>query len=240
MKNLKKLSSLLLTLLMLFSVSGCSMQQAEEMAGAVLDAAIDAVENYEGSYTPEDPNALLDGMIPVSEPEKDPSEALNDFISDAMAPDPADPEEIGVIGGEDGVVYIVTDDGKAPQRPVPGEYYYDLENVVLYIEYYGGLPDNYITKDEARALGWSGGTPEAYLEGSAIGGDRFGNREKLLPKGNYTECDLNTLGKDERGAERLVFSDDGRYFYTADHYESFLEIWVDNCQLAYNSEVIYK
>ena len=110
-----------------------------------------------------------------------------------------------------------------------GEFYYDLENVILYLEYYGCLPDNYITKDDARSLGWNGGTPERYLEGAAIGGDRFGNREGKLPKENgrtYTECDLNTDGENSRGAERLVFSNDGLYFYTEDHYESFTEYYV--------------
>lgn len=111
-----------------------------------------------------------------------------------------------------------------------GEYYYDLENVVLYLDAYGELPDNYITKDEARELGWEGGSVEEYLEGGAIGGDRFGNREGYLPdfQGRiYTECDLNTDGKDSRGAERLVFSSDGLYFYTEDHYETFVEVWVE-------------
>ena len=37
----------------------------------------------------------------------------------------------------------------------------------------------------------------------------------------YTECDINTLGADSRGAERLVFSNDGLIYYTGDHYESF-------------------
>ena len=114
-----------------------------------------------------------------------------------------------------------------------GEYYYDLENVVLYLEYYGELPDNYITKDEARALGWQGGTPERYLEGAAIGGDTFGNREGNLPEGDYTECDLNTDGADDRGAERLVFSDDGRYYHTEDHYKSFTQVWVEDWEVIY-------
>ena len=34
-----------------------------------------------------------------------------------------------------------------------------------------------MTKEEARALGWEGGSVEAYQAGAAIGGDRFGNRE---------------------------------------------------------------
>lgn len=110
--------------------------------------------------------------------------------------------------------------------PEEGGYYYDLENVVLYLELYGDLPDNYITKSEARDLGWSGGTVEDYLAGAAIGGDYFGNREGLLPEDDYTECDLNTDGGAPRGAERLVFSDGGEYYYTPDHYKTFIEYTV--------------
>ena len=141
--------------------------------------------------------------------------------------------DIGIIGGADGPTTIIVtgpsgDASEAvPFIPTEGGYYYDLENVVLYLEYYGELPDNYITKSEARELGWEGGVPEYVMEGAAIGGDRFGNREGILPDGDYTECDLNTLGADERGAERLVFSDDGRYYHTEDHYASFTEVWVE-------------
>lgn len=113
--------------------------------------------------------------------------------------------------------------------PVEGEYYYDLTNVVLYLELYGELPPNYITKKEAQSLGWEGGSVEKYKQGAAIGGDSFGNREGLLPKASgrsYTECDLNTFGGRSRGAIRLVFSNDGLYFYTGDHYESFIEVTV--------------
>lgn len=113
----------------------------------------------------------------------------------------------------------------------PYGYYYDLESVVLYLDTYGELPINYITKEEARELGWSGGSVEYYLEDAAIGGDRFGNRERQLPvkKGRtYTECDLETNGFKPRGAKRLVFSSDGLYFYTEDHYETFWEVYVED------------
>lgn len=130
------------------------------------------------------------------------------------------------------------DDADIPEGlPEYGEYYYDLENVVLYLDLYGELPDNYITKAEARELGWSGGSPEEYLAGSAIGGDRFGNREGLLPEAEgrtYTECDIDTLGYGSRGSRRLVFSSDGLYFYTSDHYASFTEVTVTD-----GYEVIY-
>ena len=113
--------------------------------------------------------------------------------------------------------------------PAYGNYYYDLTNVVLYLEVYDELPPNYITKSEAQSLGWEGGSVEKYLEGAAIGGDTFGNREGLLPKAagrGYTECDIDTNGYSSRGSRRLVFSNDGLYFYTSDHYESFSEVTV--------------
>ena len=121
------------------------------------------------------------------------------------------------------------DDETNADLPVYGDYYYDLVNVVLYLDLYDELPPNYITKNEARDLGWEGGSMEDYLEGAAIGGDTFGNREGLLPKADgrtYTECDIDTDGYGSRGARRLVFSNDGLYFYTADHYETFDQVTV--------------
>ena len=121
------------------------------------------------------------------------------------------------------------DPGTSDSAVTEGVCYYDLEHVVLYLDQYGALPDNYITKEEARALGWEGGSVENYLDGAAIGGDRFGNREGLLPEAtgrSYTECDIDTNGQSGRGAKRLVFSNDGLYFYTEDHYETFSELAV--------------
>jgi len=94
--------------------------------------------------------------------------------------------------------------------------------VALYIHAYGCLPENFITKNEARKLGWEGGGLEKYAPGMCIGGDRFGNYEGLLPEDRtYRECDIDTLGANSRGAKRVVFSDDGLIYYTDDHYESF-------------------
>ena len=113
---------------------------------------------------------------------------------------------------------------------VPAEegIYTGAEELALYIHTYGHLPDNFITKHEARALGWDGGSLEECAPGKCIGGDRFGNREGLLPDApgrEWTECDVNTLGADCRGAERLVFSNDGLIYYTGDHYDSFTLIY---------------
>lgn len=118
-----------------------------------------------------------------------------------------------------------------PDAPERDGYYYDVESVVLYLDAYGELPPNFITKSQAGDLGWNGGSVEDYREGAAIGGDRFGNREGLLPKSSgrsYTECDIDTHGADNRGAKRLVFSNDGLYFYTDDHYNSFSQLTVEN------------
>lgn len=106
--------------------------------------------------------------------------------------------------------------------------YSSKDEVALYIHTYGKLPSNFITKKEANALGWSGGSLEKYAPGKAIGGDKFGNYEGLLPtaKGRkYYECDIDTLGKSKRGAKRIIYSSDGLIFYTSDHYESFEQLY---------------
>lgn len=111
--------------------------------------------------------------------------------------------------------------------------YTSREDVALYIHTYGHLPANFITKVEAKALGWGDryGSVDDAAPGKSIGGDRFGNREGLLPKKKgrtYTECDIGTMGKKSRGAKRIVFSNDGLVYYTGDHYETF--------ELLYGSE----
>lgn len=104
--------------------------------------------------------------------------------------------------------------------------YTSKDDVALYLWVYGHLPENFITKNEAQKLGWSGGSLEPYAPGCCIGGDRFGNYEGILPEGpTYTECDIGTMGAKSRGAKRIVFSSDGYIYYTDDHYESFTVIW---------------
>jgi ribonuclease T1 len=156
--------------------------------------------------------------------------------------------DISVIGGEDGPTeVIVSGPGvsetvqlpeedpagtepaaeEEPEEPVQIDEdgtYNSVEDVSLYLYTYDHLPDNYITKNEARELGWTGGSVEQVAPGCAIGGDRFGNREGLLPKAGgrqYYECDIDTIGENSRGAKRIVWSDDGLIYYTEDHYESF-------------------
>lgn len=101
--------------------------------------------------------------------------------------------------------------------------YYSKDEVARYIRTYGRLPKNFITKNQARQLGWMGGPLEPFAPGKAIGGDHFGNYENKLPYGRYKECDIDTKGK-PRGGKRIIFSDDKRLYYTADHYNTFEKI----------------
>ena len=109
-------------------------------------------------------------------------------------------------------------------------WYDSMEEVAIYLTFFEELPDNYLTKKEAQALGWESrkGNLWDVAYGCSIGGDRFGNYEGLLPdaKGRkWTECDIDFDGG-YRGGERVVFSNDGLIYYTDDHYESFDEIEV--------------
>lgn len=107
-------------------------------------------------------------------------------------------------------------------------WYSSKEEVALYLETYGELPDNYLTKKEAMALGWNSkeGNLWEVADGMSIGGDKFGNREGILPEKDgrvYYECDIDYEGG-YRNEKRIVFSNDGLIYYTEDHYESFEEL----------------
>lgn len=107
--------------------------------------------------------------------------------------------------------------------------YTGKDEVSLYLHLYGHLPDNYITKREAKALGWDSSSQNLWevAPGRSIGGDYFGNYEGLLPEEDdrdYFECDIDYEGG-RRNAKRIVYSDDGLIFYTEDHYESFEQLY---------------
>mgnify|MGYP002626043615 CR=1 FL=1 len=99
--------------------------------------------------------------------------------------------------------------------------YTSKEDVALYIHLYKHLPGNFIKKKEAQGV-------NLREENKCIGGDRFHNREGILPKAKgrtYTECDIDTLGKSSRGPKRIVFSNDGLIYYTSDHYQTFVLLY---------------
>ncbi len=90
------------------------------------------------------------------------------------------------------------------------------------------MPDNFITKAEAKNLGWNPqtGNLNEVAPGKSIGGDIFNNREGLLPNAKnriWYEADINyTSGF--RGSERILYSNDGLIYKTVDHYKSFTKI----------------
>ena len=123
-------------------------------------------------------------------------------------------------------VDMMEEEANLPTEDAPIDedgWYTDKDDVALYLWTYHRLPDNFMTKSQAKNLGWESGSVEKYAPGCAIGGDRFGNYEGLLPKGkSYIECDIGTVGKSSRGACRIVYATDfSAIYYTDDHYESF-------------------
>lgn len=198
----RRLSGVLLSLLLLLTLTACGR-------------SYDAVSSTEIYYfEPEASNDRIVTVIPGGE-EVNP-------LEEGEAPSNEAPY------GNDGELEGNQPGGKSDEGngSVDEDGWYDSkEEVALYIHLYGELPDNYVTKDEAEDAGWSGGNVERWTgEGTAIGGSYFSNYEGLLPKEKgrtYTECDIDTVGGNSRGAKRIVFSNDGLIYYTDDHYESF-------------------
>ena len=207
LKPFKKIQALLLALVLSLTLTACS----EEVTNAIVDEVVDiAVSEVVDALTEEDAS---------SEELPDSTEYPIIEGSDISAPGEDCPNE-----GENAPLEEVPEEEEA--RPAIDEdgYYTTKEDVALYIHTYGRLPDNFITKKEADALGWSGGGLDDFAYGCCIGGNKFGNYEGLLPEKDgrkYTECDIDTMHASKRGAKRIVFSNDGLIYYTDDHYESF-------------------
>lgn len=195
MKRMWKAGLPLLLAALLLILPGCSE--------ANVDAALDALD-------------ALDALVQETIPE----------TPDTQVQQPTEtemPEEPEVPDNADNAETPEVPDAEAVSMPEDGSYT-SAEDVALYIYTYGRLPDNFITKKEAQKLGWSGGSLEPYAPGKCIGGSHFGNYEGILPEAEgreWTECDIDTLGADSRGAKRIVFSNDGLIYYTEDHYETF-------------------
>ena len=205
---LSRLFVLLLTLCVALGAVGCG---ADEINGIldIVDSVVNQTDTVSGSESTDKPSA--------ESPESSDSSETSPVTT---APETTTP---GTSAPETKVPETTAPETDADTLPEDGAYT-SKDDVALYIHTYGHLPSNFITKSEARKLGWSGGSLESYAKGCSIGGDTFGNREGLLPakKGRvYTECDIDTAGKSSRGAKRIVFSNDGLIYYTDDHYESF-------------------
>ena len=164
--------------------------------------------------------SLLTGCRKAGAGEQDNSAALHSTVSEAQAS-----QDTGKAGDEG--QELMEEEEESVQTAAIDEYgsYTTKDDVALYIHTFGKLPSNFITKKEAQKLGWSGGSLEPFAPGKCIGGNYFGNYEGVLPEGKYRECDIDTLGKKSRGAKRIIYSDDGRIYYTDDHYKSFTQLY---------------
>ena len=201
----RRITALLLALLLALSLTACgnpaqAMDTIEKTAQTVQQIAEvlnDTEEDTESAALP-----ASEAQEAAEEASEEPAQASD---QETAAEEPAEAAAETPAIDEDGV-YTTKDD------------------VALYLHTYGHLPSNFITKKEAEKLGWSGGSLETYAPGKCIGGSHFGNYEGMLPEKDgrsYTECDIDTLGADKRGAKRIVFSNDGLIYYTEDHYETF-------------------
>ena len=195
---LKRIASFLIALLLAFSFAACAAAPQNQI--------------------PHD-EQLPDLTLLPDAPEDAAAPSPETDVADAQAPPAAD--ENTAAPSENAAETAP----QAPSAVLPEDGVYDSkEDVALYLHLYGHLPNTFITKKEAQALGWTGGSLEPYAPGMCIDGARFGNYEDLLPKAKgrqYTECDIDTLGARSRGAKRIVFSNDGLIYYTGDHYASF-------------------
>ena len=182
---MKRLTSLLLVLLLTFSLFGCMQPVSTQPTPSVSIAA---------------PTTAPTTVPPTTVP---PTTVPPTTIPPTTVPEATEP--------------LLPRDG----------YFNSKEEVALYIHIYGCLPENYVTKDYCKSVlkCSTSRVQDFWCDGhGAIGGDVFQNREGLLPKKDgrtWTECDINTWGRYQRGAERIVFSNDGLVYYTADHYASF-------------------
>lgn len=201
----RRISALLLALLLALSLTACgnpaqtmdTIEKAAQTVQQIAEVLNDTEEDTESAALP-----ASEAQEPAEEASEEPAQASD---QETAAEEPAEAAAETPAIDEDGV-YTTKDD------------------VALYLHTYGHLPSNFITKKEAEKLGWSGGSLEPYAPGKCIGGSHFGNYEGILPEKDgrsYTECDIDTLGADKRGAKRIVFSNDGLIYYTEDHYETF-------------------
>ncbi len=205
---MKKLLSILLAAMMLFCLVGC--EQVKE--------TINDVVNSVGSEIMSDIQEEFDDIVPEQTTAVTTQQTTTATEQTTTVTEPT--------------TAATTTEAPAESEPADEEPWLDpdgsyttKDDVALYIHLYGCLPNNFISKKDAQALGWEGGSLEPYAPGMCIGGDHFGNYEGLLPEADgreYTECDIDTLGAKSRGAKRIVFSNDGLIYYTPDHYESFV------------------
>ena len=192
--------------LMMLLVTACGKTAQSQSAGLVVVDSVATSKNENGSSIAEE------SKLPVS----DGSSGESSVFSGENAESNESPTTSSDISVWEDEPVSVREDGT----------YTSKEEVAAYLHRFGHLPSNYITKTKAKKLGWdsSGKNLWVVAPGKSIGGGYFGNMEGILPEGEYRECDIDFDGK-RRGIKRLVYSEDGRIYYTDDHYETFERLY---------------
>ena len=132
-------------------------------------------------------------------------------------------------GAADAVAASASSAGAASASVAEDGTYTSKVEVAAYIHAYGHLPSNFISKTKARAAGWDSaeGNLDEVCPGKSIGGSEYYNDDGKLPEAGgrtWTECDIDYAGG-YRGAERIIFSNDGLVYYTGDHYQTFERLY---------------
>lgn len=107
--------------------------------------------------------------------------------------------------------------------------YNEAEWLARYIDEYGELPNYYVDRAEAAGNGYNPrqGNLDMTNPGRTLTGGQYYNRNGALPTSAgrvYYEADINYSGG-YRGTSRVVYSNDGHYYVTNDHYSTFTEIY---------------
>ena len=195
----------LMLALMLLVVTACGKTAQSQSTGLVVVDSAASSQNENFSVSDE-------STLSVSEDSSGGTSVLSGENTDSVDSETAS-SDISVWENEP---VSVREDGK----------YTSKEEVAAYLHQFGHLPSNYITKMKAKKLGWDSSGRHLWVvaPGKSIGGGYFGNAEGILPEGEYRECDIDFDGR-KRGVKRLVYSEDGRIYYTEDHYETFERLY---------------
>lgn len=99
--------------------------------------------------------------------------------------------------------------------------------VDAWLMYRGKLPDNYITKEEALAAGWSRKKKNLSQKcpGKMIGGNLYENEKlklPMIPNRIWHEADFDFVSG-RRNRKRVLYSNDGLIFISYDHAQTFYE-----------------
>ena len=211
--NGRRLAAILLALLMLLTETGTAAMAENRSAGersSLSETLFSLPESLSGTDA-----AAASGKVILGRSKKKKTTAA----PDTATPVPASQETSADPEGSDAVT----------PTPVPDGPVTDPQSIADYLFAHGKLPENFITKKEAQRLGWD--SSRNYVgdvaPGKSIGGDRFGNYEGRLPQVDgrqYFEADCYYTGR-KRNAYRIIYSNDGHVWFTADHYNTFTELF---------------